>query len=65
MDTNKRLAKLYMSNGRVITGLVHEPISHDYYKVQIMKIENPIVDDWQENDEIKISKSIVERFEFL
>ena len=61
----KRLAKLYMSQGRVITGLVHEPISHDYYNVQIMKIENPIVDDWQENDDIKISKSIVERFEFL
>lgn len=54
-----------MSQGRVITGLVHEPISHDYYNVQIMKIENPIVDDWQENDDIKISKSIVERFEFL
>lgn len=64
MMADKKLAKLYMSHGRVITGLISEPISKDYYEIQIVKIENPIPDDWEDNAVVKISKGLVEKFEF-
>ena len=60
----KKLAKLHMSHGRVITGLINEPISKDYYEIQIVKIENPIPNDWEDNSVVKISKGLVEKFEF-
>lgn len=60
----KKLAKLYMSHGRVITGFISEPISRDYYEIQIVNIDNPIPNDWEDNAVVKISKSLVEKFEF-
>ena len=60
----KKLVELYMSHGRVITGLISEPISYSYYEIQIVKVINPIRNDWKTNDIVKISKSLVEKFEF-
>lgn len=60
----KKIAKLHMSHGRVITGLISEPISKDYYEIQVVKIENPLPNDWGDNDVVKISKVLVEKFEF-
>lgn len=62
---NKKLAELNMRQGRVIKGLITEPISKDYYEVQVVKIENPIKGDWRENDVVKISKELVYNFKFL
>lgn len=63
--TNKKLAKLQMSHGRIITAYVTEPISMDYYDCQIVQIENPIVGDWEINNQVKISKEIVKQFKFI
>lgn len=60
----KKLAKLYMSHGRVIKGFISEPISKDYYEIQVVNIENPIPNDWEDNSVVKISKGLVEKFEF-
>ncbi len=59
MSTNKKLAALEMDHGRTIHGFVTIPESDGYLEVQIVKIENPIVDDWKENEVIKISKEII------
>lgn len=60
MAANKKLATLHMGYNRVITGLVTMPDSDGYYEVQIVKIENPIVDDWKENDVVKIGKELIQ-----
>lgn len=62
---SKKLAKLQMSHDRTITAYVTEPISMDYYDCQIVKIDNPIVGDWEINDQVKISKDIVKQFKFI
>jgi|GEM_PF-5125781 len=59
MSTNKKLAALEMDYGRTIHGFVTIPESDGYLEVQIVKIENPIVDDWKENEVIKISKELI------
>jgi len=59
MATNKKLAALEMDYGRTIHGFVTIPESDGYLEVQILKIENPIVDDWRENEVIKISKELI------
>lgn len=51
--------------GRVITGYVDVPVSHDYFNVSIIKIENPTKSDWNSGEKVKISKNIVERIEYL
>ena len=56
---DKKLAVLEMDYGRTITGLITIPESDGYLEVQIVKIENPIVGDWRENDVVKISKEII------
>lgn len=48
-----------MGQGRIITGLVTIPESDGYLEVQIVKIDNPITDDWQENEVVKISKELI------
>ncbi len=62
---NKKLAELQMEKGRIIKGFITEPISKDYYEVQVVKIEKPIKGDWKENDVVKISKELVYNFKFL
>lgn len=59
MNTNKKLAALQLDYGRTIHGFVTIPESDGYLEVQIVKIENPIIDDWQENDVVKISKELI------
>jgi hypothetical protein len=59
MSTNKKLAAIEMDYGRTIHGFVTIPESDGYLEVQIVKIENPIVDDWRENEVIKISKELI------
>ena len=59
MASNKKLAALEMDYGRTIHGFVTIPESDGYLEVQIVKIENPIVDDWRENEVVKISKELI------
>lgn len=59
MASNKKLAELEMDYGRTIHGFVTIPESDGYLEVQIVKIENPIVDDWRDNDVVKISKELI------
>lgn len=59
MATNKKLAALQLDYGRTIHGFVTIPESDGYLEVQIVKIENPIVDDWRDNDVVKISKELI------
>jgi len=61
----KRLAKIDTTLGRVITGYVDIPVSHDYFNVSIISIENPTKSDWNSGEKVKISKKIVERIEYL
>ena len=56
---DKKLAALEMESGRTIHGFVTIPESDGYLEVQIVKIENPIVDDWRDNEVIKISKELI------
>lgn len=65
LTMDKKLAELNMGRGRVIKGLVTEPISDDYIEVQIVNIHNPIVNDWDSNHIVKISKSLIETFKFI
>lgn len=62
--SEKKLAVLTMDYGRTITGLVHLPASDNYYLVEIVKIENPIRDDWQTNDMVKIGKTLIQNLEW-
>jgi len=59
MASNKKLAALEMDYGRTIHGFVTIPESDGYLEVQIVKIENPITDDWHENEVVKISKELI------
>lgn len=59
MSTNKKLAALEMDYGRTIHGFVTIPESDGYLEVQIVKIDNPITYDWQENEVVKISKELI------
>jgi hypothetical protein len=59
MATNKKLAALQLDYGRTIHGLVTIPESDGYLEVQIVKIENPIADDWEDNEVVKISKELI------
>jgi len=59
MASNKKLAALEMDYGRTIHGFVTIPESDGYLEVQIVKIENPIVYDWHENEVVKISKELI------
>ena len=56
---DKKLAALQLDCGRTIHGFVTIPESDGYLEVQIVKIENPIVDDWSDNDVVKISKELI------
>ncbi len=56
---DKKLAVLEMDYGRTIHGFVTIPESDGYLEVQIVKIDNPITDDWQENDVVKISRDLI------
>ena len=56
---DKKLAALQLDSGRTIHGFVTSPESDGYLEVQIVKIENPIVDDWGENEVIKVSKELI------
>jgi len=59
MASNKKLATLQLDYGRTIHGFVTIPESDGYLEVQIVKIENPIVGDWRENEVVKISKELI------
>ena len=59
MSTNKKLAALQLDYGRTIHGFVTIPESDGYLEVQIVKIENPIAGDWQDNEVVKISKELI------
>ena len=59
MATNKKLAALQLDYGRIIHGFVTIPESDGYLEVQIVKIENPITNDWKENEVVKISKELI------
>lgn len=63
---NKKLARLHMALGtdRVITGLVTIPESDGYLEVQVVKVENPIREDWKENDVVKLSKELIKQVEW-
>ena len=56
---DKKLGALEMGSGRTIHGFVTIPESDGYLEVQIVKIDNPITDDWQENEVVKISKELI------
>lgn len=60
-----KLARLHLKHGKIIIGSVQVPESHDYYNVRIIKIENRTEGDWKDNDEVKISKSVVEEIKYL
>lgn len=53
-----------MGGDRVITGLVTIPESDGYLEVQVVKVENPIRDDWRENEVVKISKSLINQIQW-
>jgi len=59
MASNKKLAALQLDYGRTIHGFVTIPESDGYLEVQIVKIDNPITDDWRENEVVKISKELI------
>lgn len=61
---NKKLASLHMGGDRVITGLVTIPESDGYLEVQVVKVENPIRNDWRENEVVKISKSLINQIQW-
>lgn len=60
----KKQARLHMGQGRIITGLVTIPESDGYLEVQVVKVENPIRDDWRENEVVKISKSLINQIQW-
>lgn len=61
---NKKLANLHMGGDRVIIGLVTIPESDGYLEVQIVKVVNPIPNDWRENEVVKISKSLIKQIQW-
>lgn len=61
---NKKQARLHMGQGRIITGLVTIPESDGYLEVQVVKVDNPIRDDWKENEVVKISKELIKQIEW-
>lgn len=64
IDIMKKQARLHMGGDRVITGLVTIPESDGYLEVQVVKVENPIRDDWRENEVVKISKSLINQIQW-
>lgn len=60
----KKQARLHMGGDRVITGLVTIPESDGYLEVQIVKVDNPIQNDWMENEVVKISKSLIKQIQW-
>lgn len=61
---NKKQARLHMGGDRIITGLVTIPESDGYLEVQIVKVDNPIRNDWRENETVKISKSLINQIQW-
>lgn len=53
-----------MGGDRIIAGLVTIPESDGYLEVQVVKVDNPIRDDWKENETVKISKSLINQIEW-
>lgn len=60
----KKQARLHMGGDRVITGLVTIPESDGYLEVQVVKVENPIQNDWKGNETVKISKSLINQIQW-
>lgn len=60
----KKQARLHMWQGSIITGLVTIPESDGYLEVQVVKVDNPIRNDWKENETVKISKSLINQIEW-
>lgn len=60
----KKLASLHMGGDRIITGIVTIPESDGYLEVQVVKVDNPIQDDWRENEVVKISKELIKQIEW-
>lgn len=60
----KKQARLHMGGDRIIAGLVTIPESDGYLEVQVVKVDNPIRDDWKENETVKISKSLINQIEW-
>lgn len=53
-----------MGGDRIIAGLVTIPESDGYLEVQVVKVENPIKNDWRENEVVKISKELIKQIEY-
>lgn len=60
----KKQACLHMGGDRIITGLVTIPESDGYLEVKVVKVDNPIRNDWKENEVVKISKDLIKQIEW-
>ena len=60
---SKRLAVFTMPYNRVITAFVLKE-TDTYYLIQVVKVESQLRGDWQENDEVKISKSLIKHVQW-
>lgn len=64
MPKDKKLAHLDMGKGRVIHCFVLDE-TDSYYEVQIVEVKNPCSPkDWGMNEQVKISKSLIEEVKF-